>query len=214
MFNRSNEPRHRFDERQDYQDSPEYAVDPRRRYGRNDYGDGWSDEPRWSDEAGRGGYRRDQPRREEWNPGMHSERLGEQDVRSRTWSAGDRSLYWRDRGSSRFMRDAGPHAGKGPKGYVRSDERIREEISDELMAAGDLDASEIEVRVSSGEVTLSGSVDSREAKRRAEELIEGVQGVRDVQNLLRVQTNGTGGSTREMSSAGSAAARATRGAAR
>ena len=212
MFNRHNEPRHRFDERQDYQDAPEYRVDPRRRYGRNEYGDGWSDEPRWSDEAERGGYRRDLVRREEWNPGTHSERLGDRDVRSRTWSSGlapnDRGLddggaHWRP------LRSAGPHAGKGPKNYVRSDERIREEISDELMAAGDVDASEIEVKVSTGEVTLTGSVDSRDTKRRAEHLVESIQGVRDVQNHLRVQTNSTG----EIP-AGAAVARATRGAAR
>jgi hypothetical protein len=43
------------------------------------------------------------------------------------------------------------------------------------------------VSVSSCEVTLSGTVDSREAKRRAEDIAEQVSGVRHVQNNLRVQ---------------------------
>jgi osmotically-inducible protein OsmY len=82
-------------------------------------------------------------------------------------------------------------AGKGPKGYTRADDRIREEVSDALMADDDLDASEVTVNVSGGEVTLSGTVDSREAKRMAEELAERVQGVQNVQNSLRVQANGS-----------------------
>ena len=38
----------------------------------------------------------------------------------------------------------GGHAGRGPKGYRRSDERIREDISDRLMASDWIDASDIE----------------------------------------------------------------------
>jgi hypothetical protein len=40
--------------------------------------------------------------------------------------------------------------------------------------------------VSSGVVTLSGRVDSREDKRRAEEIAEEVKGVKDVTNQLRI----------------------------
>jgi anti-sigma factor RsiW len=50
-----------------------------------------------------------------------------------------------------------------------------------------VDASEIEVSVSDREVTLSGMVDSRDAKRRAEDCAESVSGVMHVQNNLRVQ---------------------------
>jgi hypothetical protein len=78
-------------------------------------------------------------------------------------------------------------AGKGPKGYQRSDERIRDDVCDCLTDDPRLDASGIDVKVKSGEVTLSGSVDSRQAKRHAEELIDRVSGVRDVHNGLRVQ---------------------------
>ena len=86
-------------------------------------------------------------------------------------------------------------AGKGPKGYTRSDDRIREEISDALMADDDVDASEIEVRVEHGEVTLTGTVDSRQEKRAAEEVAERCQGVNNVQNSLRVvSSSGQSGS--------------------
>lgn len=53
---------------------------------------------------------------------------------------------------------SGTFAGRGPKGYQRSDERIREDISDRLTEAPDVDASDITVAVSSREVILTGTV--------------------------------------------------------
>ncbi|HET7343151.1 MAG TPA: BON domain-containing protein [Methylomirabilota bacterium] len=50
----------------------------------------------------------------------------------------------------------GPHTGRGPRGYQRSDERIREDVCERMCQSGDLDATDIEVRVSNGEVTLLG----------------------------------------------------------
>jgi hypothetical protein len=81
----------------------------------------------------------------------------------------------------------GPHRGRGPKGYVRSDGRIREDVSDRLSEDPWLDASEIEVRVADGEVTLAGAVSSRDDRRRAEDLAAQAGGVRHVQNDLRVE---------------------------
>ena len=75
--------------------------------------------------------------------------------------------------------------GRGPKGYQRSDDRILEDVCDRLTYS-DVDASEIEVRVQNGEVTLSGSVNDRADKRRAEDVAEEVSGVRDVHNNIRV----------------------------
>jgi hypothetical protein len=46
------------------------------------------------------------------------------------------------------------------------------------------------VKVSNCEVTLSGTVESREAKRRAEDCADSVSGVRNVQNNLRIQAQG------------------------
>lgn len=102
----------------------------------------------------------------------------------------------RGRGAMR----AGSFRGKGPKGYVRSDERIKEDVSDRLSDDDTLDASNITVEVSGGEVTLSGYVDSRQAKHTAEECAEQCAGVTHVQNNLRV---GTGASAdRDSTSSG------------
>jgi hypothetical protein len=87
-----------------------------------------------------------------------------------------------------YERFGGEHRGKGPKNYTRSDERIKEDVNDRLADDAWLDASEIEVAVKDGEVTLSGTVRSREDKRRAEDLVEDVSGVKHVQCNLRAQS--------------------------
>jgi hypothetical protein len=83
------------------------------------------------------------------------------------------------------------HRGRGPRGYRRSDARILEDINERLTDDPRLDASGIEVAVDGGEVTLSGTVDSREARRRAEDLAESVSGVAYVMNRLRPRQRGT-----------------------
>jgi hypothetical protein len=84
----------------------------------------------------------------------------------------------------------GPHKGKGPKDYQRRDERILEDINDRLCDNPYIDASEIDVSVSQGNVVLSGSVENRESKRLAEDIAESVSGTRNVENLLRVKLRG------------------------
>jgi len=79
--------------------------------------------------------------------------------------------------------------GHGPKGYHRSDDRIREDVNDYLTDHPHLDASEIEVKVKDGEVTLSGTVNDRADKRIAEAITESVSGVKNVDNNLRVSDN-------------------------
>jgi osmotically-inducible protein OsmY len=81
----------------------------------------------------------------------------------------------------------GRFSGQGPKGYKRSDSRIEEDVNEALSQDGDLDASELQVKVHNGEVTLSGTVSDRESKRRAEDLVERCSGVQDVRNEIRVQ---------------------------
>ncbi|HKC85408.1 MAG TPA: BON domain-containing protein, partial [Blastocatellia bacterium] len=49
-----------------------------------------------------------------------------------------------------------------------------------------VDASDMEVSVNNCTVTLSGRVDSRLEKRRAEDIAESVPGVKDVSNRLTV----------------------------
>jgi osmotically-inducible protein OsmY len=104
---------------------------------------------------------------------------------------GDPSAWGPERSRSRSGDTfAGPHAGRGPRGYTRSDERIREDVCDRLCEHGFVDASDIEVRVASGEVTLLGSVRSRQEKRIAEDITEQVTGVRQLHNELRVNEGG------------------------
>jgi len=81
------------------------------------------------------------------------------------------------------------HRGRGPKGYTRSDDRIREDVNDRLTDDHLLDASDIDVKVSDGEVTLTGHIAHRLDKRRAEDLAERVAGVKHVQNNLRVKAH-------------------------
>jgi hypothetical protein len=80
----------------------------------------------------------------------------------------------------------GPHVGKGPKGYQRSDERIREQVCESLEQHPDIDATEVEVTVAAGVVTLQGEVADRRAKRMSEDLVESLPGVKDVHNQLRI----------------------------
>jgi osmotically-inducible protein OsmY len=94
------------------------------------------------------------------------------------------------------------YRGRGPKGYRRSDDRVREDVNDRLADDSMVDATEVEVNVSNGEVTLSGSVDSRDARRRAEDIAAGVSGVSYVQNNLRVQRGGSSGVTAAGSATG------------
>ena len=84
-------------------------------------------------------------------------------------------------------RERGRHAGLGPRGYVRSDARIWEEVCDRLTAHPDLDPRRVEVSVREGIVTFEGQVDERRDKRLAEELAESVLGVRDVHNRIEVR---------------------------
>ncbi len=80
----------------------------------------------------------------------------------------------------------GGYAGRGPKGYTRTDERIREDVCDRLSWNDEVDATEITVRVQNAEVTLEGTVETRHMKRLAEDIAEAVPGVVDVHNTVRV----------------------------
>jgi hypothetical protein len=108
---------------------------------------------------------------------------------------GDPSAWGPERSGPGYERErggAGPHTGRGPRGYQRSDERIREDVCDALCDHGYIDASEMEVTVANGEVTLVGVVSQRSEKRMAEDAVERISGVREVHNQLRVTPGGSG----------------------
>ena len=79
------------------------------------------------------------------------------------------------------------HSGRGPRNYTRSDERILEDACDNLTDDRSVDARNVQVSVADGEVTLDGTVPSRRQKRRAEDCVDWISGVRHVQNNLRVR---------------------------
>lgn len=102
---------------------------------------------------------------------------------------GPAQSYIGDQGQSSAWRRLGQRnfAGRGPKNYKRSDERIREDVNERLTRHPDLDATDVDVRVSNCEVTLMGVVEDRHAKRLAEDIAEDVWGVDDVKNDLKVR---------------------------
>lgn len=106
-----------------------------------------------------------------------------------TFGAEEQEQAWIAGGAWEHFRGpyAGPHAGKGPKGYRRSDERILDDACETLERHPAIDASEITVSCEGGEILLRGTVESRETKRLAEQAVEDIPGVRDVRNELRVQ---------------------------
>jgi hypothetical protein len=86
-----------------------------------------------------------------------------------------------------FSQRGANQRGRGPRGYARSDERLREDICELLTEDPDLDASDIEVSVNSGTVMLSGTLDQRWQKHHAENLVARCRGVRDVDNRIGVR---------------------------
>jgi len=79
----------------------------------------------------------------------------------------------------------GPYVGKGPKGYRRSDDRIREEACEWISRQGVVDASEVEVSAEGGVLRLTGHVATRRDKRWLETFLDRVVGVEDIRNELR-----------------------------
>jgi osmotically-inducible protein OsmY len=75
------------------------------------------------------------------------------------------------------------------------DGRIQGDVSERLTAELPDDAAQIQVNVTHGEVTLAGTVDTSEARSRAENVAESTAGVVSVMNDLRVRQPGGTGAT-------------------
>ncbi len=106
---------------------------------------------------------------------------------------------------------SGPHRRhefRGPKGYQRSDERLKEDISERLMAMGHyVDSSDVSVDVKDGKVTLEGTVPERRMKHAIEDVVDDCMGVKDIDNRIRVNrdpqsTAGSGDDRARMSIGG------------
>ena len=172
-------------------DAPYDRDDPGR------YGGGWSGRFRYpyGTEAARDYYRAAREQQDDYmrssaeSDGAEWTDDGRGHDEAPTWQSRERGGYWRQYDRSQPQP---PYYGRGPKDYQRSDDRVREEICDAMTYDPLLDATEITVAVAQGEVTLSGSVTTRDQKRRAEDVAERISGVRDVTNQLRV-TRGPNG---------------------
>lgn len=80
---------------------------------------------------------------------------------------------------------AGP--GRGPRHWRRRDERIHDDVCRLLTDDGWVDASDLEVVVQEGEVTLTGTVADRRQRERALDIAESVRGVVDVMSRIRLR---------------------------
>jgi osmotically-inducible protein OsmY len=143
-----------------------------REYGRRGYGDDFG----WSDYS----------RRER---GQSGERYRDTERGLMDRASDEISSWFGDEDAAKRRQE--DHRGKGPRGYRRSDSRIEEDVNDRLSDDPAVDATDIAVTVADGEVTLSGEVDSKYAKRQAEDCADSVSGVLHVQNNLRVRRPGT-----------------------
>jgi len=102
--------------------------------------------------------------------------------------AGDYGGYHGDGGEWAGLAGAGHRAGSRrilPKGYTRSDERLREDVCERLAHSG-LDVSDVSVSVTDGQVELSGTVARRRDKYAIENCADDCLGVADIDNRIRV----------------------------
>ncbi|WP_434034159.1 BON domain-containing protein [Cupriavidus sp. a3] len=123
--------------------------------------------------------------RDEWG---ESRRGGQAMTGRQGGMASHRSEY--DRGEGRFGQPLRGRDRVGPKGYQRSDERIREEICERLAHARHVDVQDVEVDVEGGVVRLSGNVRDRHQKYCIEDIADDVFGVREVHNGIRMGAAG------------------------
>jgi hypothetical protein len=155
--------------------------DDQRDYGNRNYGGGYGN---MSNDYGRNDWNRSRS----GNDDRYDSRR--QDNNDNWWErTKDKVSGWfddDDNDDRRKREYGGGHRGKGPTDYRRSQDRIREDICDRLTDDDRVDASSIRVQIEDDVVILSGTVHSRDEKRRAEDLVESVSGVRNVENRLRV----------------------------
>jgi hypothetical protein len=177
-------------------DRRDWDRDREERYGQGRYQgypgafeDRYRDRPRHFDDrfAGRGYYDRDWEAEDTGVPRGYAYSDGDRERdRSRFGTGGGISGSYPLHRPRRGVAPGAGYRGKGPAGYQRTDERLRELICEALTDDDRVDATNIEVTVKNGEVTLSGTVEERQMKRSAEDCVEAIYGVRDIQNLIRV----------------------------
>lgn len=81
------------------------------------------------------------------------------------------------------------YRGRGPKGYKLIDSRVYENVCEALFHEPQIDASEVEVSVQDGTVTLSGVAKDKETRRLIEDIAMGCAGVQHVYNKISIRPN-------------------------
>ncbi len=176
------------------------------------YFEGQQNEPRdWSREGAR--YDRPQGwRSNAYDDGSYlgNAQRGPRYDNERNWSNEDSRRYAADGStvsrlsSYGFYDTRAPEARYGhqtPKGYTRSDDRIKDDVCGHLYHANDIDLSEVTIESKNGTVILEGTVPERRMKHRIEDIAEQCIGVNDVENRLRV--NRDSGASQTQSASGS-----------
>jgi hypothetical protein len=181
-------------ERHDFRDNPRRNSDynasrnPNQSSGR-DYGRQYRTSDRMHGEADWG---RNWGREYDARRGEDYDRYG---MENQDWRHMDD--YWRGTYGNAYPREnqqnrwTPNYSGRGPRNYKRTDARIMEDVNEQLTRHPAIDATEIDVAVTEGEVVLSGTVERREIKRMAEDVAESISGVKNVRNELKVQQQGT-----------------------
>lgn len=77
--------------------------------------------------------------------------------------------------------------GRGPNGWTRSDKCLEEEVSFLLFLNPAVDAEDVSVEVEDGVIFLKGSVRNQYMKWVAERSVEGIEGVKEIENLLEIK---------------------------
>ncbi len=68
-----------------------------------------------------------------------------------------------------------------------NDLQLKDEVSKRLLSNGEMDAHNIEIIVDQGVVILEGDVNGRHAKRVVEKCLAEMEGIRNVENRLKVR---------------------------
>lgn len=183
---RDDDPRSRDDFGQaDY--SGDYGYDPRRRAGyraedalppREDYGQADYSQDYAYDAERRAAYRRTPEEDREYARRMDSGDYPRDPEPRRSWVDRAGSFFGGERAERAPPRRRGP-----------SDRVLWAVIVERLKDERRLDLSDVDVIVEDAEVTLNGTVRRKEDKRRIEDIAD-IDGVRHVQNNLRVRDRG------------------------
>jgi hypothetical protein len=114
-----------------------------------------------------------------------------EDYQRGVWSIGGQPRPAGERAEGpRADAPASKHAGKGPRNYRRADVRLYDEVCDALERHDEIDASDVEVSVRDGHVTLTGSVADGSTVELAGDVVVSCPGVRDVNNRLGTRGDG------------------------